>query len=95
MDLKALLDDYEANHRSFACKASHAIGIPLIALSIPLLLVNRRRALLFFGLGWGFQFAGHAAEGKMPKFFEGPEYLLAGLLWWLRLVASPLRQPRA
>ena len=91
MDMRALLADYEENHQSFACKASHAVGIPLIALSIPLLAVNRRRAVRFFVLGWALQFAGHAAEGKRPKFFEGAQYLLAGFVWWLQMVATPLR----
>ena len=91
MDLNALLADYEQNHQSAACKASHAVGIPLIALSLPMLLVRPRRALLMFVAGWLLQFAGHAAEGKPPKFFEGKEYFLAGLIWWLRLVSSPVR----
>lgn len=91
MDMRTLLADYERNHQTLACKATHAIGIPLIALSIPMLFFNWRRALSYFVLGWVLQFAGHAAEGKRPKFFEGAEYLLAGLIWWLQLVSRPLR----
>ena len=89
MNLDQLLNEYEVNHQSAVCKAIHAVGIPLIAVSIPLLLFRPRRALVLFGLGWALQFAGHAAEGKPPKFFEGKEYFLAGLIWWLRLVANP------
>lgn len=91
MDLRTLLAEYEQNHQSAACKATHAAGIPLIALSIPLLLFNWRRAITFFTAGWALQFVGHALEGKRPKFFEGAEYLLAGLVWWLRFVSTPLR----
>lgn len=91
MHMDKLLDDYDANHQSAVCKATHAIGIPLIALSVPLVFVRPRRALVFCGLGWALQFAGHAAEGRPPKFFEGKEYFLAGLIWWLRLIANPLR----
>jgi uncharacterized membrane protein YGL010W len=91
VDINALLDEYEANHQSPACKATHAVGIPLIALSLPLVVFNWRRALAFFVLGWALQFVGHALEGRRPKFFEGAEFLLAGLLWWLRLVSSPFR----
>lgn len=91
MNMRDLLADYEQNHQSLACKVSHAIGIPLILLSVPLLLVSWRRALQSFLLGWALQFAGHAAEGKRPKFFEGAEYLLAGVVWWVQLVTSPLR----
>lgn len=91
MDMRALLEEYEQNHQSAACRASHAVGIPLIALSIPLVLFNWRRAAMLFLLGWALQFAGHAAEGKRPKFFEGAEYLLAGFIWWLQLVGTPIR----
>jgi uncharacterized membrane protein YGL010W len=91
MDMRALLSDYEQNHESFACKVTHAVGIPLIALSIPMLLFRPRRALAIFGLGWALQFAGHAVEGKPPKFFEGKEYFLAGLVWWLQLASAPAR----
>jgi uncharacterized membrane protein YGL010W len=91
MDMTALLDEYERNHESALCRATHAVGIPLIALSIPLLPFRPKRALLFFTAGWILQFAGHAIEGKPPKFFEGKEYFLAGLVWWLRLATSPLR----
>lgn len=91
MDTRALLDDYEKNHESTLCKVTHAVGIPMIALSIPLLLVRPKRAVKFFIIGWILQFVGHAIEGKPPKFFEGKEYFLAGLLWWVRLVSAPLR----
>lgn len=90
MDMRALLEEYELNHQTSACKATHAVGIPLIVLSVPLLFFNRRRALSFFALGWALQFVGHAMEGKRPKFFEGSEYLLAGLIWWLQLVGRQL-----
>lgn len=91
MDLHTLLDDYEYNHQSAVCRATHAVGIPLIAFSIPVAVFSRRRAAQMFVLGWLLQFAGHAVEGKRPKFFEGGEYLLAGFVWWLQLVASPMR----
>lgn len=91
VDFDALLAEYERNHQSAICKATHAVGIPLIALSLPLLLIRPRRGLLAFAAGWALQFAGHAAEGKPPKFFEGKEYFLAGLIWWLRLVRGALR----
>jgi uncharacterized membrane protein YGL010W len=92
MDMRHLLSDYEQNHQSLVCKVSHAIGIPLIALSIPLLFFRPKRAVMFFAAGWALQFAGHAVEGKPPKFFEGKEYFLAGIVWWLELVTAPVRK---
>ncbi len=91
MNTDDLLADYERNHETLLCKATHAVGIPLIALSIPLLLFRPKRALSYFVIGWTLQFVGHALEGKPPKFFEGKQYFLAGLLWWVRLATSPLR----
>lgn len=91
MDIDSLLREYEQNHQTAACQVSHAIGIPLIALSLPLLLVKPRRAVSLFLIGWMLQFAGHALEGKPPKFFEGAGYLLVGFIWWLRLVSPPVR----
>lgn len=91
MDMRALLEDYEQNHRSFICQATHAIGIPLIALSLPLIIIDRRRASTFFALGWVLQFLGHVAEGKPPKFFEGYQYFIAGMIWWLRFASRGLK----
>jgi uncharacterized membrane protein YGL010W len=91
MKLDALLDEYEQNHQSAACRISHAFGIPLILFALPVALFKPWHGLTLFTLGWLLQFAGHVAEGKRPKFFEGPQYLLAGVLWWLRLVSAPLR----
>lgn len=87
-----LLREYERNHESGLCRTTHAVGIPLIALSIPMLPFRPRRALLWFALGWVLQFAGHAAEGRPPRFYEGKAYLLAGLVWWVRLVGAPSRR---
>jgi uncharacterized membrane protein YGL010W len=92
MDMRALLADYEQNHQSQVCRITHLIGIPLIVTSIPLLFLTWKRALTLFAVGWLLQFAGHAAEGKRPKFFEGAQYLLAGVVWWVQIVTAPLRK---
>jgi uncharacterized membrane protein YGL010W len=65
------------------------VGIPLIALSLPLFV-----ALLFFPslwpapvtlfvVGWACQFIGHAYEGKPPEFLHDWRFLFVGLRWWL------------
>jgi uncharacterized membrane protein YGL010W len=90
MNMQELLAEYERNHESLLCKATHAVGIPLIVISLPLVLFKPKRALALFSLGWALQFVGHAIEGKPPKFFEGKQYFLAGLLWWLRLASAPI-----
>ncbi|MCS6798579.1 MAG: DUF962 domain-containing protein [Myxococcota bacterium] len=80
----AMLRQYREDHSHPVNQACHAIGIPLIAASIPVgaTVVGLPLAVAMFGVGWAFQFAGHLAEGKKPSFFEDRRYLLVGLLWW-------------
>ena len=60
-----------------------------ILLSIPLLVAAifvrglRLPAVVLFVAGWGFQFLGHAVEGKSPEFFRDWRFLLVGLRWWV------------
>jgi uncharacterized membrane protein YGL010W len=80
---------YAQSHQHPANRLCHTIGIPLIALSLPLFV-----ALLFapgiwilpttlFALGWVFQFVGHAYERKPPEFLHDWRFLFVGLRWWL------------
>lgn len=41
------------------CKITHLFGVPMIALSFPMLLFNRKKAVALFGCGWFLQFLGH------------------------------------
>jgi uncharacterized membrane protein YGL010W len=36
-----------------------------------------------FLVGWGFQFLGHAVEGKPPEFLHDCRFLFVGLRWWV------------
>jgi len=80
---------YTQSHQNRVNRVCHTIGIPLIALSVPLFVI----ALFVHGLwplplglfvvGWVFQFVGHAFEGKPPEFFHDWRFLFVGLRWWL------------
>jgi uncharacterized membrane protein YGL010W len=83
---------YSGSHQHPVNRFCHTLGIPLIAVSIPLFV-----AALFvegfwpiptalFLAGWAFQFAGHAVEGKPPEFLHDWRFLLVGLRWWLAKV---------
>jgi uncharacterized membrane protein YGL010W len=83
------IHEYGQSHRHPANRFCHSVGIPLIALSLPLF-----GALLFFPslwpvpvaffvVGWVFQFVGHAYEGKPPEFLHDWRFLFVGLRWWL------------
>jgi uncharacterized membrane protein YGL010W len=80
---------YGQSHQHPANRLCHSVGIPLIALSLPLFV-----ALLFFPslwpvpvtlfvVGWVCQFVGHAYEGKPPEFLHDWRFLFVGLRWWL------------
>jgi len=79
---------YAESHQHPVNRICHTIGIPLIALAVPLFVV----AIFFDGfwpvpltlfvVGWAFQFVGHAFEGKPPEFFKDWRFLFVGLRWW-------------
>ncbi|HKY63324.1 MAG TPA: DUF962 domain-containing protein [bacterium] len=64
----------------------HAIGIPMIVVSLPCFFFNWKVALILFVVGWIFQFVGHAVEGKPPAFFSNPVYLLVGPMWLVKKI---------
>ena len=84
---ETFIEHYKAKHRHPVNRWMHSIGIPLIAISVPLFFFNWRWALGLFIFGWILQFVGHAIEGNQPAFFMNPFYLLVGPWWLLRRVA--------
>ncbi len=80
---------YAESHQHPVNRFCHTVGIPLIAVSFPLLLVTFfvpwfwKVCLALFVVGWIFQFIGHAFEGKPPEFFKDWRFLFVGLRWWL------------
>ncbi len=84
----SFIENYKAKHQHPVNRLSHSIGIPMIVISLPLFLINWRRALGLFIVGWVLQFVGHAVEGNQPAFFSNPMYLLVGPWWLARRVAS-------
>ena len=79
---------YAQSHQHPVNRLCHTIGIPMIALSIPLFVGSVfvdglwPIPLALFVIGWGFQFLGHYVEGKPPEFFHDWRFLLVGLRWW-------------
>jgi uncharacterized membrane protein YGL010W len=83
---------YSQSHQHPVNRLCHAVGIPLIALSLPLFVLALLSpgfwpvpVALFVG-GWIFKFTGHAVEGKPPEFFRDWRFLLVGLRWWVATV---------
>jgi len=83
---------YAQSHQHPVNRLCHTLGIPLIALSIPLFVVVYFSRVfwpvpvLLFVVGWLFQFVGHAFEGKPPEFFHDWRFLFVGLRWWVAKV---------
>ena len=79
-----LLHRYKDDHQDPRNQACHAVGIPLIAASLPIgaTVIGLPLAAPMFTAGWAFQFVGHAFEGKKPSFVEDKRALVVGVLWW-------------
>ena len=80
--------EYSQSHQHPLNRLTHTFGIPLIMISLPILLASIfwhtwfAIGIVFFIVGWGLQFIGHAIEGKPPEFFKDWRFLLVGSRWW-------------
>jgi len=87
--LATWIAEYSRSHQHPINRMCHTVGIPMIALSLPLFVVTIFWHRLWpvpvflFVAGWGFQFAGHYVEGKPPEFFHDWRFLFIGLRWWV------------
>lgn len=81
MRLSELLEKYKQDHQHPINQLTHAFGIPMIVISIPLVFFQWKTAVILFVVGWILQFVGHAFEGKKPSFFSNPRFLLVGPYW--------------
>ena len=85
---------YSQSHRHPVNRVLHTIGIPMIALSLPLFVVAWVAGrfwtvpVLLFTVGWIFQFVGHGFEGKPPEFLKDWRFLFVGLRWWFAKMAG-------
>ena len=86
------VDQYEQSHQHPVNRTFHTLGIPMIVISLPLFLLSPlvrgfwKIPLSLFTIGWMFQFAGHAIEGKPPEFFKDWRLLFVGTRWWLNKI---------
>jgi uncharacterized membrane protein YGL010W len=84
--------EYGEGHRHPVNRVCHTLGIPMIAAAVPLLVVAAfwrpfwPVPVALFVVGWGFQFVGHAFEGKPPEFFKDWRFVFVGLRWWVAKV---------
>jgi uncharacterized membrane protein YGL010W len=81
--------EYGESHQNPVNRRCHAVGIPMITVSVPLFVAAAFRHALWplptalFVVGWTFQLVGHAYEHKPPEFLKDGRFLFVGLRWWL------------
>jgi len=95
MSLDKLLNQYGAAHKDPRNKFFHKLGIPMIIVSIIALLISGGAAWAWwvFGIGWAFQFVGHAFERTWPEFMKNPIFLLIGPLYFVREIRRRKQAP--
>ncbi len=82
------LVQYDESHQHPVNRVCHTLGIPMIAISLPLFVVAIfvhgiwPVPVALFLIGWILQFVGHLVEGKPPEFFHDWRFLFVGLRWW-------------
>jgi uncharacterized membrane protein YGL010W len=73
-NLESHLRYYRSQHRTLGCKITHMFGIPMIAVSIPLLFFSWPTSVGLFVVGWALQFIGHFVfEHNSPVLFSDPK----------------------
>ncbi|HEY2902778.1 MAG TPA: DUF962 domain-containing protein [Polyangia bacterium] len=86
------VSEYAQSHSHPTNRFCHTIGIPMIALSMVVFVAGVAAPKLWwlaaalFGVGWIFQFIGHAFERKAPEFLKGWRFFFVGLGWWMAKV---------
>jgi uncharacterized membrane protein YGL010W len=85
------MEVYRLEHQHPLNQLTHAVGIPLIAVSViyPLYawfaldVLAWKECIALGGTGWALQFLGHWFEGNKPAFYADPRAFLMGPLFFL------------
>jgi uncharacterized membrane protein YGL010W len=78
------MDYYRSQHTTRGIRATHLVGIPGVAFSLPLTLARPKLGLPVFGVSWALQVLGHKVyEKNSPALTKGfLTYQLCGLAFW-------------
>ena len=83
IDFEQALSEYKSQHQTAGCIVTHMFGVPMIAISFPLALINARKSLTCFVFGWALQLIGHYYfEKNKPVLFTK-----SGKNCWVPIVA--------
>ena len=80
----AKMDYYRSQHTTKGVRATHIVGIPGVAFSIPVVFAKPRVGLPMFLASWALQVAGHTVfEKNSPALSKGFfTYQFCGLAFW-------------
>jgi uncharacterized membrane protein YGL010W len=92
----SFMERYKRDHQHPMNKLTHAVGIPMIVVSLGVVFFSWEWALMLFVVGWILQFIGHYFEGNPPSFLKNPIFLLIGPAWivkrfWGFVTGKPLK----
>jgi hypothetical protein len=78
------MDYYRSQHTTRGVRATHLVGIPGVAFSLPITLVRPRLGVPVFLASWALEIAGHLLfEDNSPALTKGfLTYQLCGLAFW-------------
>ena len=81
---------YRSQHTTRGIRATHLVGIPGVAFSIPVIFTRPRIGLPAFGLSWVLQVLGHKVfEKNNPALTKGVlTYQFCGLAFWCEEMAD-------
>ena len=81
---------YRSQHTTRGIRATHLVGIPGAAFSIPVIFAKPKVGLPVFGLSWALQVFGHKVfEKNSPALTKGLlTYQLCGLAFWCEEMAN-------
>ena len=88
----AKMDYYRSQHTSTGVRATHLVGIPGVAFSLPVAVARPRVGVPMFLASWALQVAGHVLfEGNSPALTKGFfTYQFCGLAFWCEEVVDLL-----
>ena len=84
------LEYYASQHTSAGIRATHLVGIPGVAFSLPLVFGRPKVGVPLFVASWALQVLGHRVfEKNSPALTKGfVTYQLCGLAFWCEEVAD-------
>lgn len=84
------MDYYRSQHTTRGIRATHLVGIPAVAASIPTILARPRVGVPLFLSGWALQVLGHKVfEKNNPSLTKGfLTYQFCGLAFWCEEMAD-------